>query len=242
MPALIPAYIQWVTSDNPLLQTNSHAAVTDLASSLLQHLISASLQSLYSPPSPVPAQYSHWSRAMAHTPPCSYTPSLPAALRTHAATQVRWLIARRAQAGWLPCSDLSHFTLSVWSTFFVHGTHTAACLSMCFVHPHNSVCMILLHPVTLRPPRVASASLPERPSNPIRGPISVVANDRVMTALWPPFDPGICFEILTLKLTPAGAKERSCYWTEKAATTSSSPRLLSFICRLPSCASVLILE
>lgn len=138
MPALIPAYIQWVTSDNPLTHTNAHthAAATDLASSLWQHLISASLQSLFSPPSPVPAQYSYWSRSMAHAPPCSHTPSLPAALRTHTTAQVRWLITHRGH----PCSDSPHLTLFVGYTFsLIHFIRLLVCL--CVLHTSIILCV-----------------------------------------------------------------------------------------------------
>ncbi len=90
--------------------TYTHAAATDLASSLATtfNFSVSSIRLLSSPP--VPAQHSHWSRAVAPAPPGSHTPSLPAALRTHTATQVRQLTAEDREcleAKWLQGDDAS---------------------------------------------------------------------------------------------------------------------------------------
>uniref|UniRef100_A0A671UHR7 Erythrocyte membrane protein band 4.1 like 4B n=1 Tax=Sparus aurata TaxID=8175 RepID=A0A671UHR7_SPAAU len=70
-----------------------------------------SLQSLSFPA--VPAQYSYWSRAVAPASPGSHAPGLPAALWTHAVTQVRRRRGRRGHR----CSRTLRCSLN-WSLSF----------------------------------------------------------------------------------------------------------------------------
>ena len=72
-------------------------------------------------------------------------------------------------------------------------------------------CLCLHLPAMFRPSVAPShRPLPERTSGTFPGSISVVYRDKVMTALWPQFELGICFQprLLTLRITQTGVPER----------------------------------